>query len=134
VCCCPIPSPLFAFLLPTVSYITPPVALASFAAANIAGTPAMSTSLTAMRLGAVKYIIPFAFAVNPALVAQDSTLAQIFTALVSAMIGIYFLSIAFEGFVTLNSRRVGVVVRVLALAAGLLMLWPDITYTLIGLG
>ena len=130
----PIAAHLFVIYWATVSYITPPVALASFAAANIAGTPAMSTSLTAMRLGAVKYIIPFAFAVNPALVAQDSTLSQILVALVSAMIGIYFLSIAFEGFVTLNRRRVGVVVRVLSLGAGLLMLWPDTTYTLIGLG
>ena len=41
-----------------------------------------------MRLGAVKYIIPFAFAVNPALVAQDSTLSEILIALVTAMIGI----------------------------------------------
>ncbi|HLR45141.1 MAG TPA: TRAP transporter large permease subunit, partial [Brevibacterium sp.] len=118
----------------TVSYITPPVALASFAAANIAGTPAMSTSITAMRLGAVKYIIPFAFAVNPALVAQDSTLVEILVATVSALIGIYFLATSFEGYLTINSRRIGIVIRILSAAAGVLLLWPVTVSTLTGLG
>ena len=130
----PIAAHLFVIYWATVSYITPPVALASFAAANIARTPPMSTSLTAMRLGAVKYIIPFAFAVNPALVAQDSTLSEILIALVTAMIGIYFLATGFEGYLTLNSRRVGIVIRVVSLAAGLLLLWPATTTSLIGLG
>ncbi|SLM89307.1 TRAP transporter permease [Brevibacterium yomogidense] len=130
----PIAAHLFVIYWATVSYITPPVALASFAAANIARTPPMSTSITAMRLGAVKYIIPFAFAVNPALVAQDSTLSEILIALVTAMIGIYFLATGFEGYLTLNSRRIGIVIRVVSLAAGLLLLWPATTTSLIGLG
>ena len=130
----PIAAHLFVIYWATVSYITPPVALASFAAANIARTPPMSTSITAMRLGAVKYIIPFAFAVNPALVAQDSTLSEILIALVTAMIGIYFLATGFEGYLTLNSRRIGIVIRVVSLAAGLLLLWPATATSLIGLG
>jgi TRAP transporter 4TM/12TM fusion protein len=130
----PIAAHLFVIYWATVSYITPPVALASFAAANIAGTPPMSTSLTAMRLGAVKYIVPFAFAVNPALVAQESTLGEIASSLFFAMIGIYFLASSFEGFLTIARRRVGVVVRLLSAAAGLGLLWPDLTFTLIGAG
>jgi TRAP-type uncharacterized transport system fused permease subunit len=130
----PIAAHLFVIYWATVSYITPPVALASFAAANIAGTPAMSTSITAMRLGAVKYIIPFAFAVNPALVAQDSTLVEILVATVSALIGIYFLATAFEGYLTINSRRIGVLIRLVSAAAGVLLLWPATVSTLTGLG
>ena len=130
----PIAAHLFVIYWATVSYITPPVALASFAAANIAGTPAMSTSITAMRLGAVKYIIPFAFAVNPALVAQDSTLVEILVATVSALIGIYFLATSFEGYLTINSRRIGIVIRLLSAAAGVLLLWPATVSTLTGLG
>ena len=130
----PIAAHLFVIYWATVSYITPPVALASFAAANIARTPPMATSLTAMRLGSVKYIIPFAFAVNPALVAQESTLTQILVALGSAMIGIYLLATGFEGYLTLNHRRIGIVIRSVSLAAGLLLLWPATVTTLIGLG
>ncbi|SMY11397.1 TRAP transporter permease [Brevibacterium jeotgali] len=130
----PIAAHLFVIYWATVSYITPPVALASFAAANIARTPPMATSITAMRLGSVKYIIPFAFAVNPALVAQESTLTQILVALGSAMIGIYLLATGFEGYLTLNHRRIGIVIRSVSLAAGLLLLWPATVSTLIGLG
>ncbi|MGO1655543.1 MAG: TRAP transporter permease, partial [Brevibacterium yomogidense] len=130
----PIAAHLFVIYWATVSYITPPVALASFAAANIARTPPMSTSVVAMRLGAVKYIIPFAFAVNPALVAQESTLSEILIALVTAMIGIYFLASSFEGYLTVNSRRIGIVVRIISAAAGALLLWPHMTSSLIGLG
>ena len=130
----PIAAHLFVIYWATVSYITPPVALASFAAANIAGTPAMSTSITAMRLGAVKYIIPFAFAVNPALVAQESTVGEILIALVTAMIGIYFLATAFEGYLTIGSRRIGILVRIVAAAAGAFLLWPHMTSHLIGVG
>jgi TRAP transporter 4TM/12TM fusion protein len=130
----PIAAHLFVIYWATVSYITPPVALASFAAANIAGTPAMATSITAMRLGAVKYIVPFAFVLNPALVAQDSTFVQIVLALLTAMVGVYFLASSFEGFLTLNGRRIGIVVRLVLAAGGLLMFWPTTASAFIGLG
>ncbi len=128
----PIAAHLFVIYWATVSYITPPVALASFAAANIAGTPAMATSVTAMRLGAVKYIVPFAFAVNPALIAQDSSLSEIGLALLTALIGIYFLATAFEGYLTGGSRHIGVVVRILSALAGLGLLWPQTMATILG--
>ena len=127
----PIAAHLFVIYWATVSYITPPVALASFAAANIAGTPPMSTALTAMRLGAVKYIVPFAFALNPALVAQAAW-NDILLSLLAAFVGVYFLASAFEGFVTVANRTAGIIVRVLLLAGGLAMLWPN--PLIIGLG
>ncbi|WP_084499949.1 TRAP transporter permease [Brevibacterium album] len=130
----PIAAHLFVIYWATVSYITPPVALASFAAANIAGTPPMATSLTAMRLGAVKYIVPFAFVLNPALVAQESTFTEIVLALLTAMAGVYFLASAFEGFVTAADRRAGTLVRIVLAAGGLLMFWPTTTAALMGLG
>ncbi|MCK1803320.1 TRAP transporter permease [Brevibacterium sp. R8603A2] len=129
----PIAAHLFVIYWATVSYITPPVALASFAAANIAGTPPMSTSLTAMRLGSVKYIIPFAFVLNPALVAQDSTVFQIIYTFVFALIGVFFLGCAFEGWMIGVARRLTVVMRVVLFAAGLATLAPELTSSLIGL-
>lgn len=124
---------LFVIYWATVSYITPPVALASFAAANIAGTPPMSTSFTAMRLGSVKYIIPFAFVLNPALVAQDSSLFEIIYTFVFAIIGVFFLGCAFEGWMIGVARRLTGVMRIVLFAAGLATLAPELVSSIIGL-
>ena len=128
----PIAGHLFVIYWATVSYITPPVALASFAAANIAGTPPMQTSLTAMRLGAVKYVVPFAFALNPALVAQ-APLPDVLVTFACAVVGVFFLGCAFEGWLVFVNRRPNWVMRVLLVVAGLLTFAPVLTYSVIGL-
>lgn len=128
----PIAGHLFVIYWATVSYITPPVALASFAAANIAGTPPMQTSLTAMRLGAVKYVVPFAFALNPALVAQ-APLPDILVTFAFAVVGVFFLGCAFEGWLVFVNRRPNWVIRALLIVAGVLTFAPVLTYSAIGL-
>lgn len=127
----PIAGHLFVIYWATVSYITPPVALASFAAANIAGTPPMQTSLTAMRLGAVKYVVPFAFALNPALVAQ-APVPEVLATFVFAVIGVLFLGCAFEGWLVIVGRRPNWVLRALLIVAGLLTFAPELPFALIG--
>ncbi|WP_019159074.1 TRAP transporter permease [Brevibacterium senegalense] len=129
----PIAAHLFVIYWATVSYITPPVALASFAAANIAKTPPMSTSLIAMRLGAVKYIIPFAFVFNPALLAQDASGLEIAYTFVFAIIGVFFLGCAFEGWFIGVERRMHAITRVVLAAAGLASLAPELVSSLTGL-
>lgn len=129
----PIAAHLFVIYWATVSYITPPVALASFAAANIAGTPPMNTSLTAMRLGAVKYIVPFAFVLNPALVAQESTAVEILYTVALAVVGIFFLGCAFEGWFIGVARRLNLVMRILLALSGVMTLVPNNTIAVIGL-
>ncbi len=59
-------------LLGMLSSITPPVAIASFAAAGIAGAPAMKTGWESMWVGSIIYFIPFFFVANPALVLQPA--------------------------------------------------------------
>ena len=61
---------MFIFYWGMLSAITPPVAIASFAAAGIAGAPAMKTGWESMRVGSIIYFIPFFFVLNPALVLQ----------------------------------------------------------------
>jgi TRAP transporter 4TM/12TM fusion protein len=61
---------MFIFYWGMLSSITPPVAIASFAAAGIAGAPAMKTGWESMWVGSIIYFIPFFFVVNPALVLQ----------------------------------------------------------------
>lgn len=128
----PIAAHLFVIYWATVSYITPPVALAAFAAAGIAKTPPMGTALTAMRLGAVKYIIPFAFVFNPALVAQDSSVFVIMYTTAFSVIGIFFLGCSFEGWMIGIGRRLPVVSRILLAAAGLATFAPELISSLIG--
>ena len=127
----PIAGHLFVIYWATVSYITPPVALASFAAANIARTPPMQTSLTAMRLGAVKYVVPFAFVLNPALVAQ-APLPEVLTAFCFALTGVFFLGTAFEGWLTIVGRRPNWPMRAVLIVAGLLTFSPELTFWIVG--
>ena len=61
---------MFIFYWGMLSSITPPVAIASFAAAGIAGSPAMKTGWESMRVGSIIYFLPFFFVLNPSLVLQ----------------------------------------------------------------
>ena len=63
---------MFIFYWGMLSSITPPVAIASFAAAGIAGAPAMKTGWESMWVGSIIYFIPFFFVLNPALVLQGA--------------------------------------------------------------
>ena len=68
---------MFIFYWGMLSAITPPVAIASFAAAGIAGAPAMKTGWESMWVGSIIYFIPFFFVLNPALVLQgDQSLSR----------------------------------------------------------
>ncbi|WP_104128294.1 TRAP transporter permease [Cryobacterium sp. Y57] len=124
---------LFVIYWASVSYITPPVALASFAAASIAKAPPMATSFSAMKLGAVKYIIPFCFALNPALVAQ-APLPQIVLALLGSVIGVYILACAFEGWLIGFEKRMPIITRLIGGVAGVSLMLPGITSTSTGAG
>ena len=68
---------MFIFYWGMLSSITPPVAIASFAAAGIAGSPAMKTGWESMWVGSIIYFIPFFFVLNPSLVLQGSYLEGI---------------------------------------------------------
>lgn len=128
----PIAAHLFVIYWATVSYITPPVALASFAAAGIAGTKPIPTSLTSMRLGMVKYIIPFAFALNPALVAQDD-LSTVLMSLGLSLIGVIIMACGFEGYAIGIEKRLPTLIRVIAVAAGFMIMLPEPITSVAGL-
>lgn len=92
----PIAAHMFAFYFGVVSTITPPVALASFAAAAIAGSRPMETAVESARIGIAKYLVPFAFVYNPSLLFEGPIwLIVISTAL--AGVGLWGLSVLLEG-------------------------------------
>jgi len=81
----------FVFYFAVVSAITPPVALASYAAAGISGAKAMETSVVSFKIGLAAFIVPFMFFYNSALLMDGETIV-ILRALATALIGVYLLS------------------------------------------
>lgn len=96
----PIVSHFFVFYYGVLADITPPVALAAYAAAGIAGSNPFKTGNTAFRLGIAKALVPFVFVYSPALllVADGFTWWAFTYTLVGAMLGIAALGVAFSGF------------------------------------
>ena len=92
----PIAAHLFAFYFGVVSTITPPVALASFAAAAIAKSPPMATAAESARIGVAKYLVPVVFVYNPALLFEGSLWVTASSTLL-AIAGLWGLSLALEG-------------------------------------
>ena len=121
---------LFVFYYGVASSITPPVAIAAYAAASIAGAPPLLTAVYAIRIGLVKFIVPFAFAFYPVLlIVEESGVAFEFLPFVSALgrllVVIYLVSSATLVF---DQRRLPIweiVVR-LVLALGALITDPAI--------
>jgi TRAP transporter 4TM/12TM fusion protein len=87
---------IFVFYFAVVSAITPPVALASYAAAGISGANAIGTSLASFKVGITAFIVPFMVFYNPALLLDGSTL-EIVRAAVTAVAGIFLLSAGVQG-------------------------------------
>ncbi|MFH1036187.1 MAG: TRAP transporter permease [Pseudomonadota bacterium] len=124
----PISAHLFAFYFGLVSAITPPVALASFAAAGIAGANPMSTGFISMRLGISKYILPFVFVYNPSMLFVGEW-PQILSAILSGFGGLYALTVASEGWML---EKVGWPTRIACIGAAALQFHPDMWTDLAG--
>jgi TRAP transporter 4TM/12TM fusion protein len=97
----PLVSHFFVFYYGVLADITPPVALAAYAAAGIAGSNPFETGNTAFRLGIAKALVPFVFVYSPSLllVAVGFTWSAFFITLVGAMLGIASIGAAFSGFI-----------------------------------
>jgi TRAP transporter 4TM/12TM fusion protein len=119
---------MFIFYWGMLSSITPPVAIASFAAAGIAGSPAMRTGWESMWVGSIIYFLPFFFVMNPALVLQGDYLTTL--GLVSLIaIGILFICGGIQGYQAFigDLRRAGVLewpLRVMMVVGGFILATP----------
>ncbi|WP_069384660.1 TRAP transporter permease [Halomonas caseinilytica] len=87
----PLVAHFFVFYFAVVSAITPPVALASYAAAGISGDRAMGTSVASFKIGLAAFIVPFMFFYSPAMLMEGSWM-QILRVGVTATLGIVLLS------------------------------------------
>ncbi|MFN6953395.1 MAG: TRAP transporter permease [Acetobacteraceae bacterium] len=116
----PMQAHLFVLYFGMLSMITPPVALAAFAAANIARTDPWETGIEAMKVGWTVFLIPFLFAASPALLLFGSV-ADVLLALGTTLGGIWLGSAGVVGFLL---RRLSGAERALAFAAAALLLVP----------
>lgn len=118
---------LFMLYWGMVSFITPPVALASFVAAGIAGAAPIKVGLQSMRLGSIMYIVPFFFVLNPALILRG-TPWEIVTVVLTALIGILFIASALEGYLlgygSLRGSAAATAGRLLVGAGGFMLALP----------
>lgn len=116
----PVTANFFFFYFGVLAAITPPVALASYAAASIAGSSLNETAWTAFRMAFPTFIVPFFFAYNPSLLMEGSAVRIAVHAII-ALVGIAFFSISAIG--NLNGR-IPWWQRGLLFAAGLLLIKP----------
>jgi TRAP transporter 4TM/12TM fusion protein len=112
---------MFILYFGMMSMITPPIALAAFAAASISRADPMRTGYAAMRMGWVAYVIPFLFVLSPTLIAVG-TPWMIVLNVATATVGVYVASVAMVGFFT---RPLGAVTRILLGVGGLAAVFPD---------
>jgi TRAP transporter 4TM/12TM fusion protein len=131
----PLVAHMFIFYFAILSAITPPVALASFAAASMAGADMWKTSMVAVKLGLATFIVPFMFWLSPALLAQGEV-AVILQAFASAAFGVFLLACATEGWM-LNGR-LALPLRLVSGVAGIMLMipeaWTDLGGLVLGLG
>jgi len=113
---------LFVVYCGLMSFITPPVAIAAYAASNIAESPPMKTGFEAMKLGVAKFFVPFFFILDPALILH-APLAAIAHATSTALIGFLFIGSSLEGYLV-GFGRIGILNRVIIFAAGFLLAFP----------
>ncbi|MCG7394734.1 TRAP transporter permease [Microvirga sp. ACRRW] len=128
----PIVAHFFVFYYGVLADITPPVALAAYAGASMAGADPFKTGNTAFRLGLGKALVPFVFVYGPAmlLVTPDFTWPSFFLVTGGAIAGILCLSAAFAGYALTEMRAWE---RWLIGIASLPIIAPDLTTTLVGL-
>jgi TRAP transporter 4TM/12TM fusion protein len=124
----PIAAHLFIFYFGMLSMVTPPVCLASYAAASIGKTDPVRTGWEAMRLCAIAYVVPFLFVFSPALLLIGSWHA-VAISIATAIVGAVLLGIGLVGYLF---RPIGVLKRFLFLVAAAGLLIPVVetgTYT-----
>ena len=125
----PIAAHMVVFYFGIIADITPPVCLAAFTGAGIAGASPAKTGLTATKLAIAAFILPYMFVYSPQLLLQDVTLGGMISILATSVIGIACVAGSTMGYFIINDNLLE---RILLLASGLLMIKPGHTTDIIG--
>ena len=114
---------LFVLYFANMSNITPPVALAAYAASGIARANPLSVGVKAFKLGLAGFLIPFAWIYGPQLIMNGSPL-QVAYAAATAFIGVLALGASLQG--VIGSSTLGAFSRLCIAAAAVLLVFPDV--------
>lgn len=120
----------FVFYFGIVADLTPPVALAAYAGAAIAGANPMKTAFNATKLAIAAFIIPYILAYNPAMVLVDTTVVEVVMIAITSLIGMFGLGMALEGY---YRGSIPWYLRILSAAGGLCLVDPGTVTDVIGI-
>ena len=120
----------FVFYFGIVADLTPPVALAAYAGAAIAQANPMKTAFTATKLAIGAFIVPYVFALNPAMLFIDTSVGEVILICITSLVGIFAVSAALEGYFLHGMKWYE---RVVSAVGGLLLIYPGIVTDGIGL-
>ena len=121
----------FVFYFGIVADLTPPVALAAYAGAAIAQANPMKTAITATKLAIAAFIVPYVFALNPAMLFINTSAGEVILICITSVVGIAAIAAALEGYLL---THVGWPIRIVAAIGGLLLVYPGLITDLVGLG
>lgn len=113
---------LFVFYFGIIADITPPVALAAFAAAGVSGGDPIKTGVVAAKLAIAAFIIPYMIIFSPALLMIDTSFGEVIWVVFTAIIGMMSIGAGMIGY---WYRKVTWVERIIAIGAGLLLIYPE---------
>ncbi|MBU1340580.1 MAG: TRAP transporter permease [Proteobacteria bacterium] len=125
----PLSAHFFIFYFAIISAITPPVALAAYAAAGISGADPLKTAITSCRLGLAAFIVPYMFIYAPQLLMVGS-IPKIILATISSIIGVIALAASVVGWLV---HKAGRIERLFLMAAALCLIKPGLYTDLAGL-
>jgi len=125
----PMAAHMFALYFGCLSAITPPVAMAAYAAAGVADSNPMRTGFIAWRLGIAGFIVPFMFVYAPEIVLEGSWIRTLSTSL-SALVGIFCLASSVEGWMF---TRENLIQRLILFAAAVTLIKPGLLTDMAGL-
>ena len=120
----------FVFYFGIVADLTPPVALAAYAGAAIGQANPMKTAFTATKLAVGAFIVPYVFALNPAMLFIDTTAPEVVLICITSFVGIFAVSSALEGYFLHHMRWYE---RIVSVVGGLLLIYPGTITDVIGL-
>ena len=126
----------FVFYYGIVADITPPVALAAYAGSAISGGSPMKTGVNATKLAIAGFIIPFIFAMSPDMLLINTTWYEVALITITSIIGMYGVTFGLSGFSAYEShggnRTIGIFLRIISIAGGLLLIYPGVLTDVIG--
>ena len=119
----------FVFYFGIVADLTPPVALAAYAGAAIAQANPMKTAFTSTKLAIGAFIVPYVFALNPAMLFIDTSAFEVILICITSLVGMFAVSAALQGYFLHNMKWFE---RIISAVGGLLLIYPGLLTDIVG--